>query len=83
MRTSRFKTIGMYCPACPLVVEWMVEGIPGVTCVRSDLETGVTEVSYDPASVTPDDVAAAIDSLKYEAVYIDEKPGSSYRSAAS
>ena len=75
MRTSMFRTVGMRCPQCPLVVEWTVEELPGVTCVHSDLDAGITVVEYDPEYVSSDDVSAAIDSTGYSAELIAEEAG--------
>jgi Cu+-exporting ATPase len=65
--TVRLNTTGMHCQSCSMLVQMELEDLPGVVTAASDFNTGITEVTYDPAQVTVDDLVAAVVSAGYGA----------------
>jgi copper chaperone CopZ len=43
-----------------MLVQMELEDVAGVVAARSDFNTGMTEVEYDPAVATVDDLVAAV-----------------------
>ena len=54
---------GMHCEHCVDVVEDALAGLDGVTV--QDVEIGSAQVAYDPAEVSGDAFAAALDDAGY------------------
>ncbi len=67
MTTTTFKTTGMHCPSCSMLVEMAVEDLDGVEKVKVDLASESTTVTYDPATVTSNAVIDAIAQAGYSA----------------
>jgi len=63
----RFKTSGMHCPSCSMLIQMNVSEVAGVESVKADYGTGITEVVFDPAKVTPEAICAEIESSGYSA----------------
>lgn len=70
--TKRFTTTGMHCPSCSMLIQMDVNDLPGVSSVSSDHRTGMTEVTYDEGTVTPDEIVEAIAKAGYAAELADE-----------
>lgn len=58
--TVRLNTTGMHCQSCSMLIQMNLEDVDGVDSASADFRTGVTEVSYDPAKVSP---AALVDAV--------------------
>jgi Cu+-exporting ATPase len=58
--TARLETTGLHCQSCSMLVQMELEDVAGVVAARSDFNTGMTEVEYDPAVATVDDLVAAV-----------------------
>lgn len=58
---------GMDCAACPLTVKAVLKQQPGVMQVKVDAERRTAEVSFDPATVTPDKLARVVTETGYPA----------------
>lgn len=56
----RLLTTGLHCQSCSMLVQMELEDLGGVESAVSDFRTGMTDVVYDPASVTVDDLIAAV-----------------------
>jgi copper chaperone CopZ len=65
--TLSVKTTGMHCPSCSMLVEMTVGELAGVASVSSDHRTGDTQVTYDPAVVSPEEIVGAIRQAGYGA----------------
>lgn len=65
--TSKFTTTGMHCHSCSMLIQMSVGDLPGVADVSADPAGGVTVVTYDPESVSPDDIVAEIVKAGYGA----------------
>lgn len=70
--TKRFNTTGMHCPSCSMLIQMDVSDLPGVSSVTSDHRTGVTEVVYEDATLTSDEIVEAIAKAGYGAEPADE-----------
>jgi len=58
--TARLLTSGLHCQSCSMLVQMELEDVAGVVSATSDFRTGMTEVEYDPAVVTVDELVAAV-----------------------
>ncbi len=67
--TSTFKIEGMTCGGCELGVKMTIKKLDGVESVEASYEDGEAEVVYDPKTVTPEDIIAAIEDLGYSAKF--------------
>lgn len=65
--TTVFRVEGMTCGGCEAGVEIVVKKLDGVASVDASFEDGTAAVTYDPESVTPEEIVAAIETLGYEA----------------
>jgi len=65
--TVRFKTSGMHCSSCTMLIQMNVSDLTGVESVKADYGTGITEVVFDPAKVTPEAICAEIEAAGYGA----------------
>lgn len=50
----------MYCSLCSISVRTALERVPGVVEARADNSAKRAKVSYDPAKVTAEELAAAL-----------------------
>ena len=69
---SAYRVTGMTCANCVRSIERNLLQAAGVTSVRIALLSGRTEVSHDPALITPEQIQAAIMQLGYEAEILQE-----------
>lgn len=65
--TVKFKTSGMHCNSCSMLIQMNVGDLNGVASVKADFASGMTEVAYDPAVITPDEICQEIRNSGYEA----------------
>jgi len=64
MSKLTMKIDGMSCGHCVAAVREAIAELPGVQ--TSDVRIGAADVSYDPAAVTPEQVAEAVREAGYE-----------------
>ena len=65
--TKVFAVENMTCELCPLTVRTAMERVPGVTLVVVDFDAKTATVTFDPAAVTIDAIAAASANVGYPA----------------
>jgi copper chaperone CopZ len=65
--TSTFKTTGMHCPSCSMLVTMNLEELEGVQSVSCDHVTGDTVVIHDEAAVDADHIRQTISDSGYDA----------------
>ena len=70
--TRRFSTRGMHCRSCSMLIEMDVGDLPGVESVTSDHARGLTEVSYDEATIGPEQIVRAITKAGYAAELLED-----------
>ena len=58
---------GMHCANCGLLIDEVLEDLPGVTSSSTDTHRNTTVVTYDPGIVAPADITAAVDDAGYRA----------------
>ncbi len=73
--TCSISVSGMTCAACSSRIQRTLEKTPGVRDAAVNLVTGTATVAFDPATVTPDGLVAAIRDTGYGAEL--PRPGSS------
>jgi len=67
MNTAKFKTSGMHCPSCSMLIEMNVSDLPGIESVRASHADGLTTVTFDPSTIDADKIAAEIRAAGYDA----------------
>ena len=67
METTTLKVSGMSCGGCVKSVTRVLTELPGVARAEVTLEPGEAKVEFDPAQVTRDAMAKAIDDAGFEA----------------
>lgn len=65
--TSSFKASGLHCSSCSMLITMNLEDLQGVESVKCDHATGLTEVTYDNAALSSDDIVGAIRAAGYDA----------------
>lgn len=68
--TKRFETTGMHCPSCSMLIKMSITDLDGVLSADVDHRTGITEVTYDPALLSDDDIVGEIIKAGYGATPI-------------
>ncbi len=68
--TSTFRVEGMHCASCGMLIDDVVEDLPGVRRSQTTLRSAHAVVDYDPAQCTADDVLGAIAEAGYDAALI-------------
>lgn len=58
---------GMHCASCGLLIDETLEELDGVVSSETDARRGRSLVRFDPATVAPDDIVAAIEGVGYRA----------------
>jgi mercuric ion binding protein len=56
---------GMHCATCPLTVRVTLERLDGVRSAKVSMKEGKAYVVYDPAKVSPDQMAKAVTEAGY------------------
>jgi len=67
LKTAEFVVEGMTCSGCEAGIKMAVGRLDGVDSVTASHEDGTAEVRYDAAAVSPEEIAATIGKLGYEA----------------
>jgi len=67
MNTAKFKTSGMHCPSCSMLIEMNVSDLPGIESVRASHADGLTTVTFDPSAIDADKIADEIRAAGYDA----------------
>ncbi|MDY0088535.1 MAG: heavy-metal-associated domain-containing protein [Coriobacteriia bacterium] len=67
IKTVQLNTTGMHCGSCAMLIDMTLADLTGVSEVKTDFASGVTNVTYDPAVLSTDDVIAAVRSVGYDA----------------
>lgn len=65
--TTVLAVENMYCELCPLTVKTAMERVPGVTLVVVDFNAKTATVTFDPAAVSIEAIAAASANVGYPA----------------
>jgi copper chaperone CopZ len=60
-----FTVSGMHCHGCGLLIDDVVEELPGVVSSRTSRKKGTSVVELDPDVITPEQVAQAIRAAGY------------------
>ena len=68
METVIIQVEGMHCAHCEAAVKGAVGQLPGVSRVQVDLAGKTVTVDYDPAQVSKDQFAQAIDDQGFDVV---------------
>lgn len=66
-KTVKFKTTGMHCPSCSMLIQMSVSDLDGVESVTSDHVTGETSVTFDADKVSVAAIIAEIQKAGYGA----------------
>jgi copper chaperone CopZ len=74
--TATFEVEGMTCGGCEVAVRRVVNNLEGIEGVEASHKEGTAVVTYQPETVTTEQIAEAIKSLGYEAeLQTDEGEG--------
>lgn len=65
MKKEQFTISGMHCVSCASVIEKKVSGLEGVDHCAVNYTQESADISYDPAKVAPEKIAAMVDDLWY------------------
>lgn len=65
MNNVTFKVEGMHCSGCASTIQMLLQREAGVRQVSASFDSGEARVLYDPAAVSEDDIAAAIEQAGY------------------
>lgn len=66
MAKIKFKTKGMHCQSCEMLVTDELNDIDGVNSSKADNKTGIIEVEYDEKKVKPEHLKYTIEAEGYE-----------------
>lgn len=70
MSTIAFKTVGLHCSSCSMLVEMNIGDVAGVEAVNCDHASGATSVVFDAAVVDPGAIYAAVRESGYDVAEI-------------
>lgn len=65
--TKTFKTTGMHCPSCSMLITMNLEDLDGVTSVDCNHATGDTRVTFEEGVIDASKVRQAIVEAGYQA----------------
>lgn len=65
MNNVTFRLEGMHCSGCASTIQMLLQRKAGVRRVSASFDAGEARVLYDPAAVSEDDIAAAIEQAGY------------------
>ncbi len=65
--TVTLSVTGMHCGSCGLLIDDTLEDLPGITSSATSVRSERTTVTYDPDTVTVNDIVAAITESGYTA----------------
>ncbi len=66
--TVRLSTTGMHCGSCAMLIDLTLGELDGVREVTTDYASGVSSVTFDPASISVEDLVASVRAAGYDAV---------------
>ena len=67
LKTVHLTTTGMHCGSCAMLIDMTLGDLEGVSEVKTDYTSGVTTVTFDPETISVDDLIQAVRSAGYEA----------------
>ncbi len=67
MIKQQFRIQGMHCTSCAMLIDMDLEDLTGVKEAKTNYAKSVTQVEYDPARTSADQIVAAIRATGYEA----------------
>jgi copper chaperone len=67
VETVTLRVSGMHCASCALLIDDVLDDLPGVHDTRTSVKDGRSIVQLDTTRSTPAEVIAAIDELGYQA----------------
>ena len=70
-RVAHFVIEGMHCTSCGITIDWEIEDLKGVTEASTSYARGVTDVRFDPAVVSNQDILDAIERAGFTARPVD------------
>lgn len=65
MKNATFKVEGMHCTGCASTIQVLLERNNGVKKASASFDAGEARIFYDPAVISEDEVAAAIEKAGY------------------
>ncbi len=65
--TRHYKTTGMHCQSCSMLIQLTLEELDGVEAAQVDHRSGTSEVVFDDAVLNDADIVAAITKAGYGA----------------
>lgn len=65
--TVQFKTTGMHCGSCAMMIQMTLEDVAGVKSAKVEYATGLADVTYDSDAVDTDALIAAVQGAGYGA----------------
>jgi copper chaperone CopZ len=65
--TRRFHIANMHCVHCAMNISWSLEDTPGVTNAHTSYAGSWTEVTFNPALLTVEQIMSVIREAGYEA----------------
>ena len=68
----RFPVTGMSCAACAASVESMISAQDGVDSANVNYGSASVGVSYDPKTISPKEIKAAVQSVGYDLIIIED-----------
>lgn len=69
MRKIVLNLTGMHCTACSLLIDTVLEELPGVKKSKTSYADQKVEVEFDPSQVTTQQMVSTIQSEGYEASF--------------
>lgn len=67
MKKIKLKLTGMHCTSCSVLIDTVLEELPGVKNAKTSYATQLVEVEFEDGKVSPAQMIAAIKSEGYEA----------------
>lgn len=74
--TRTFVVRGMHCNSCGLLIDEMVEELEGVDRSETNVSAERTTVTFDPSSVSTQDIVQAVAEAGYQAAPAEAIGGS-------
>ncbi|MDI6901475.1 MAG: heavy-metal-associated domain-containing protein [Anaerosomatales bacterium] len=65
--TRHYKTTGMHCHSCSMLIQLTLQDLDGVEAAHVDHRTGISEVVFDDGVLSDADIVAAITKAGYGA----------------
>lgn len=67
MQKIKLNIIGMHCTSCAMSIDGELEDTDGVKEAKTNYAKQVTEVTFDPAKVSEQEIVLTIKKLDYDA----------------